>query len=364
MNRYILLLALMAIASGAVYAERPANITPGARTAALKASLASVETNKVDAAAVPAEETKKPEAEEDEEIDDDDSIDPEDMEEGENEKTAAQKPKPKAKDKDDDEEAEFTKERYDTILKRFPFGVPPAGFDPTNPTGAANANGEDAAEQLAEGEKTPEEIEKEQEDLRSQVRISGMVITPEGETMVAFSSQGKHYYMAVGETSKDSQKWFVKSADTVESKVTLVKNEIEVTLAVGEGGGGGAPKGGAAKSGSSALARLAQARRDLTRTSPPPPAGGVRGGGGTLQELRERRMQRDAAALAERQERERKDAEEKKLAEQREREEKAREEQAAADRAAMRNQMNAMADALRQMREEKKAAPQQEETSE
>ncbi len=113
-------------------------------------------------------------------------------------------------------------ERYQSILDRHMFGVPPVGFDPTKPPSEVSKSA--AAEESAQ-----------QAQIRSAIRFSAINVTPEGDTAVGFtdSSDPKnpiHYYLKVGETRNG---WFVKEADPVKATMTIAKGEVEVMLTIG-----------------------------------------------------------------------------------------------------------------------------------
>jgi len=113
-------------------------------------------------------------------------------------------------------------DRYQSIIDRQMFGVPPVGFDPTKP--ASEVTKAAAAEETAQ-----------QAQIRSAIRFSAINVTPEGDTAVGFtdSSDSKnpvHYYLKVGESRNG---WLVKEADPVKATMTIAKGEVEVMLSIG-----------------------------------------------------------------------------------------------------------------------------------
>ena len=230
-------------------------------------------------------------------------------------------------------------ERYQSILDRQPFGEPPPGFDPMrNPD---------------EVQKGPQnggvELTQDQETLQRSVQFSVINVEPDGSVMVGFTDKTdakspRHYYLAVGET-RDG--WLVKEADPTAATVTIVKDEVEITLDLGANStpvasakGGGRPSSG---TGRTSL---------LNRTD---------GAAGPLSSFRGRRKAREMQEAADRAERERLKAEaEARLAE----EQAAREQEKAereAERAEQREQLMNIREELRRAREEKERARSQEE---
>ncbi len=248
--------------------------------------------------------------------------------------------------------------RYQTILERLPFGPLPQNFDPDAPAtrhgvggGAAGGGALDPA--AAEAARSQEE-----QKLIASVRVSALNVTPSGKIAVGFTDSSKqpaaNYYLRVGET-RDG--WTVKSADAREMKVTLEKDGIEATLALGEGSADGKGKGDGKRGAptppnagnhgaeNTAAPLLLGAAKPLT----PPGAGG-------LAALRARRKQQNAeeqqrkATAAANAEAERKRAEaERKRAEEAEQEH-------AAERAQLREQLKAVQEGLRREREEREQA--------
>ena len=157
--------------------------------------------------------------------------------------------------------------RYQSIIDRQMFGPLPPDFDPTkSPTDVTKSSSS-----------SRKELTQEQEKLQSSVVFSVINVTPEGETAVGFTDNSdpkapKHYYLKVGET-KDG--WTVKEANSAEASMTIVKDDVEVSLKIGDnsakGGGSTARAGVGASPGlrrpgllGSALGSLS-ARRQLRR---------------------------------------------------------------------------------------------------
>ncbi len=247
-------------------------------------------------------------------------------------------------------------DRYQSIIDRQPFGPPPPGFDPSLPASQAAANGGAAA---ADGERTEEEISAEEQKMMSSVRVSVLNVTPSGATMVGFTDSTTqppvNYYLKVGDTSTDSAKWTVKSADPGAGTVTLAKDGIDVTLAVGDETKKGAPAGKKSAP-ESARKRPSVAAADDVRVQ-----GDEHGAKGALGRLRMRRAQRHAEEQAQ------KRAAEKERAEAEAKEREAQEierERAAEEREQQREALLQIQEELRRHREAKaaqKAAEEQEE---
>ena len=119
-------------------------------------------------------------------------------------------------------------EKYQEVVNRHPFGEPPQGFDPKKAflDGASNA-------------KEEKEIAAIQEQIVKNVSFSVINQETDGTVMVGFSDntdpkQPQHYYIKVGEAKNG---WFVKEADVAAKTMTLVKDEIEVELSLGDKSG-------------------------------------------------------------------------------------------------------------------------------
>lgn len=125
-------------------------------------------------------------------------------------------------------------ERYKSIVDRQMFGPLPPDFDPSKMPSEVSRSA---------GGKQEKELTKEQEKLQSAIRFSVINVTPEGDTVVGFTDNSDpkvpvHYYLKVGE---ERGGWRVESADPKTATMTIVKNDIEVTLTIGgnSGSGGG-----------------------------------------------------------------------------------------------------------------------------
>jgi len=162
-------------------------------------------------------------------------------------------------------------ERYEVILERQMFGPTPPGFDPTKPPTEASK-----AEQR--------ELTKEQEVLKSAIRFSMINVTPDGATTVGFSDNAdpKHpvaYYLKVGE---EKNGWKVLEADPVKATMTIVKDDVEVSLELGASSGKGGGKGAAGAAGAMGANGLAAGQRaGLLRRGPGGLGGNGFGGGGS-----------------------------------------------------------------------------------
>lgn len=124
--------------------------------------------------------------------------------------------------------------RYESIVERQMFGPLPPDFDPSKMPSEVSRSS---------GGKQGKELTKEQEKLQSAIRFSVINVTPEGDTVVGFTDNSDpkvpvHYYLKVGE---ERGGWRVESADPKTATMTIVKNDIEVTLTIGgnSGSGGG-----------------------------------------------------------------------------------------------------------------------------
>lgn len=223
------------------------------------------------------------------------------------------------------EEAPVTFERYRSITERYPFGVPPPNFDPTDAASAANASANARA-----AAKTEREHSQEENKLKSQVRICAFNLTPERRVMVGFVDNSRKppqsYYMAVGDSRGG---WTVKSADSDARTAVLEKDGIEVELEFSKPGSGpAAPAAAAARGGGRPMGG-----------PPQPPAGG---GVSALERLRERRAQ--IAKNAQEEEERRKAAAEK---------EKADKAAAAEEREQQKQQLLMIQEELRRQREQR-----------
>ena len=192
-------------------------------------------------------------------------------------------------------------ERYQPIIDRQMFGQPPPNFDPAKPPSEAPRGGVRGSE---------EELTREQAVIKSSIHFSAINVTPDGATAVGFTDNSNpktpvHYYLKVGE---ERNGWKVTEADPVKAEMTIVKDEVEVTLKLGEnsGGGKGGARGGvnAANAamrdmagrglGAGQRAGLLGARRGAFAAGTADGEAGKPGGS-----LRERRAQREAERAAE-----------------------------------------------------------------
>ena len=232
--------------------------------------------------------------------------------------------------------------RYQSIIDRQMFGPLPPGFDPTkSPNDVQKASSKDE-----------KQLTQEQAKLQSSIHFSVINVASDGQTEVGFTDNSdpkapKHYFMKEGDT-RDG--WTVKKADAESATMTIVKDEIEVSLSLG----GNSAKGG----GTTSRAGTASA----------PAASGVRrpgllGGGGLLggSSLRARRLQRqqEAQAAAAKQQEEQAAREQERQA-QAEQEKQQRE----AERAEQRQQLLAIQEELKKVREAKAAAAKSEDGGE
>ena len=223
--------------------------------------------------------------------------------------------------------------RYQSIIDRQMFGPLPPGFDPTKSPNEVQKSSAKEEKQLTQ----------EQEKLQSSIHFSVINVTPEGATAVGFTDNSDpkapvHYYLKVGEKRNG---WEVKEADPNKASMTIAKGDIEVSLSLG---GNSAKDGGTSRAGGTAPAATAPgaARRP-----------GMLGGGLLGGSLRARRLQRQQAAEADaakqREEQAAKDAERQAQAEQ-------EKQQREAERAEQRQQLLAIQEELKRVREAKAAA--------
>lgn len=226
-------------------------------------------------------------------------------------------------------------ERYQSIIDRQMFGPLPPGFDPTkSPNEVQKMSGKDE-----------KQLTQEQEKLKSSIHFSVINVTPDGATAIGFTDNSnpkaaKHYYLKVGESCDG---WTVKEANAEDAKMTIAKDDIEVSLSLG---GNSAKDEGTTRSGgaaASATAENAGARR-------PGFLGGRLFGGGSLRSKYLRRKQEELAVAAKQEEEaEAKEAERQARAEQ-------EKQQREAERAEQRQQFQAMFEEVKKMREAKAAA--------
>ena len=223
-------------------------------------------------------------------------------------------------------------ERYQSIIDRQMFGPLPPGFDPTKSPNDVQKS----------SSKNEEELTQDQAKLKSAIRFFVIDTKADGTVSVGFTDNSdpktpKSYYLKVGET-RDG--WEVKSADPETAKMTIAKGEIEVSLTLG---GNSATGGGATAAASAAAPASSGASR-----RPGLLGGGLMGG-----TLRARRLQRQQeAAAAEAKQQEAKAAAEAERQAQAEADKQQRE----AERAEQRQQLLAIQEELKRVREAKAAA--------
>ena len=230
-------------------------------------------------------------------------------------------------------------DRYQSILDRQMFGPLPPGFDPTKlPSEVSKSTSA-----------TEQQLTQEQEKLQSAIHFSMINLTPEGETEVGFTDNSDPkvpvtYLLKVGESRNG---WTVKAADAVAATMTIAKGEIEVSLTLG--GNSASQADATARSGSAAPAGPAR----LTGLGPG--RSGLLGGS-----LRARRMQREQqrqqAAAAD-------EAKRKEEQAAREAEQQAEKAQREAERAEQRQQLLAIQEELKRVRDAKGATGKSEEES-
>lgn len=244
------------------------------------------------------------------------------------------KGEPEAMPEDDAAAAEAVSdpgfERFRTILDRMPFGVPPPGFNPDAPGGAADGpRGAGAVDAEAAAEAEASEVEQQ---ILSSVDVSMLNRTPDGRIFVGFTDKSvqppRSYLLRVGE-KREGCEWEVLSASPEDRQVKLSKGGVEASLKLGGGSGPSEEKEekgeGAAKN---AAPRLGPGhRRPHPLAAPDAGAGaerkmvGLEGVRARHQERRERQMaeaeqQRQAAEQA-KQEREQEKREREQAAEER-----------------------------------------------
>ena len=224
-------------------------------------------------------------------------------------------------------------ERYKSIVERQMFGPLPPGFDPTkSPNEVQKSSGRE-----------DRQLTQEQEKLQSSIHFSVINVTPEGATAVGFTDNSNpkapvHYFLKVGEKRNG---WEVKEADAEKATMTIAKDDIEVSLTLG---GNSAKDGGTSRAGGAAPAATASG---ATRRP------GTLGGGLSGGSLRARRLQRQqeaqAAVAKQREEQAAKDAERQAQAEQ-------EKQQREAERAEQRQQLLAIQEELKRVREQKSSS--------
>ena len=221
--------------------------------------------------------------------------------------------------------------RYQSIIDRQMFGPLPPGFDPTkSPNEVQKTSGAEERQ-----------LSQEQEKLQSSIHFSVINVTPDGATAVGFTDNSDpkapvHYYLKVGEKRNG---WEVKEADPQAATMTIAKGDIEVSLSLG---GNSAKDGGTTKAGAAASAANATSAAGMRRPG--------LFGGGSLRARRLQRQQEQAEAAAKLQaEQAAKDAERQAQAEQ-------EKQQREAECAEQRQQLLAIQEELKKVREAKAAA--------
>ena len=227
--------------------------------------------------------------------------------------------------------------RYQSIIDRQMFGPLPPGFDPTKSPSEVQKSS--SAEER--------ELTKEQEQLKSAIHFSVINVAADGVTEVGFTDNSdpkmpRHYFLKVGE-SRDG--WTVKEADAEKATMTIVKDEIEVSLTLGGNSASGA--------GTTARAGAAPASLQTRLNGFGGRSGGLLGGG-SLRARRLQRQQEEAAAKAQADAA----AAEKEAAREAERQAQAEQEKAQREqeRAEQRQQLMAIQEELKRVREAKAAA--------
>jgi len=230
-------------------------------------------------------------------------------------------------------------ERYQSVIDRQMFGRPPPGFDPTKPSS-----------EVSRSEVKSESELQAQERIKTAIRFSAINVTPEGDTAVGFtdSSDSKnpvHYYLKVGESRNG---WLVKEADPVKATMTIVKDEVEVTLSIG---GNSAQSGASGKDASTPTRMVGMGRDRFAGRSPllSRQLGAQSNSLRSRRMLREQQRQADEAEAAAKKEAEAAQQEE---ARRREEEERA---QRAAEREEQRTQLLQIQEELRKAREARAA---------
>jgi len=222
-------------------------------------------------------------------------------------------------------------DRYQSVVDRQMFGPLPPGFDPTKMPSEVSK-----AEQ--------KQLTQEQEKLQSAIHFSAINVTPDGATAVGFTDNSDpkapvHYYLKVGERCNG---WEVKEADAATESMTIARDDIEVSLKLG----GNSAKDASAtmKSGDHASARDVRKRGEQSV-----PRLGLLGGGS----LRARRQLKEKLAQEEKQK-----AEEAAAEREAERQAQAEAEKAQrdAERAEQRQQLQAIQEELKRVREAKSKA--------
>ena len=219
-------------------------------------------------------------------------------------------------------------DRYQSIIDRHMFGVPPPDFDP-----------EKMPSEVAKTSRSGKELTKEQAKLQSSVHFSVINVASDGTPVVGFSDKTNpkapvHHYIKVGE---ESGGWKVLDANMAEKTMTIEKDGVELTLKLG------ANSDKPAEAATPAVASAGSARG--SRRSPLLGLGTL----GSRRAMREK-MAQDRAE-AEKKEREEAQARE----EERQQREEAQREQERQQREELNQQLQAIKERLNSRREERNA---------
>ncbi len=259
------------------------------------------------------------------------------------------------------EEQAPTYERYRSIVDRAPFGVPPPDFNPQAIPGSPATGGVGGEA----GGMTAEEISQEAQRLISEVQVSVLSFTPNGNTMVGFTDKAnqRNYYLKVG---SDKDGWKVVSADRSAQSVVLSKDGVEATIQVGASSDSNKDGKKKARPMRSPMSRNmehtpvpAVEPQEEADSSRPRHMRSSRLLGGAMSRLRERRMaERKERMEADRLRREKEEHDKKETQQLREKltamEEKA--EQDAIDREQSRAQLQELSEMLKRNREKQQSA--------
>ena len=226
-------------------------------------------------------------------------------------------------------------ERYQSIVDRQMFGELPPGFDPTK-----------MPSEVQKGGKSEKQLTQEQEKLQSSIHFSVINVTPDGVTAVGFTDNSDpkapvHYYLKVGEKRNG---WEVKEADAVAATMTIAKDDIEVSLSIG--GDSAKSADATAKAGGMQASSARSTMRSGLRS-------GLLGGGSLLARRKQRRQEAEAARAEADAAAQEKEAERQAQAE-------ADKQQREAERAEQRQQLLAIQEELKRVREAKAAAKSEE----
>jgi hypothetical protein len=256
------------------------------------------------------------------------------------------------------EEQAPTYERYRSIVDRAPFGVPPPDFNPQAIPGSPATGGVGGEA----GGMTAEEISQEAQRLISEVQVSVLSFTPNGNTMVGFTDKvnQRNYYLKVG---SDKDGWKVVSADRSAQSVVLSKDGVEATIQVGASSDSNKDGKKKARPMRSPMSRNMEHTPvpavESQEVTPPSPSRHKGLLGGAMSRLRERRMaERKERMEADRLRREKEEHDKKETQQLREKltamEEKA--EQDAIDREQSRAQLQELSEMLKRNREKQQSA--------